>query len=264
MNNDMFNIQKRIKEMFNPIIEARKSFVNDLNQKVMQSTEHFTDILRKSLKDTGILDLINTLPRPKREIINHLIKCGWAIPHHMFIDFAGDEDVLSYTQEELDQTFVSMYLDNDKELYFETKKFILDEISPRFKEIMNTCFNHYEENQISITIPTLLTIIEGEMSQVSGLEDSWKFTQKVRKAYGYKEKKIEDINESDEIRDISVYSLVYYLNDVLFKTIDFTNVKPASLNRNKVLHGWDNPEDWNEVDFIRLIHTILTIEMIKV
>ncbi|VEF48298.1 Uncharacterised protein [Bacillus freudenreichii] len=61
---------------------------------------------------------------------------------------------------------------------------------------------------------------------------------------------------------ISINSLAFYMDEVLFKKNDF-NSEFGNINRHRVLLGWDNPNNWTKIDVIRLFHTIATIQMVK-
>lgn len=261
MYKDLFNIKKIIEEYIQGITDTRSTVINNTSKEIFSSIDLLNKALKNSLKlNSEIMDSIKNLPKPKREIIDHLIHSGWTLPHSLFIEIFSDEEMISFSPEEIDNVFIFMYMDNEKKLFNETKYFILDEVSYKYKSVLEVCFELFEDNNIAITIPTLLTIVEGEMSHISGLNDARGFKEKVKKNFGYQNQRLADV---EQVKDISIYSLVFYLSEVLFKNIDFTDKEYTHLNRNKILHGWDNPNSWNKVDFIRLIHTILTIEMIK-
>lgn len=261
MNNNFFDIKKEVQESIKKIVDVQYKTANEFSQHVKNNINIFTEALSSAFTfNTELRDFINSIPDPKKENIDFLIKSGWTIPHALFTDLTTEENITDLSQEEIDNVFVSMYLEDDKEWYYESKQIIISEISPQFKKMTETCFELYENDNIQVTIPALISIVEGEMSHVSGLKDSWGFKNKIIKRFGYGSNETHKIKE---VKNISVYSLVFYLSEVLFKTIDFTDEDYTQLNRNKVLHGWDNPENWNQVDFIRLIHTIITILMIK-
>lgn len=60
-----------------------------------------------------------------------------------------------------------------------------------------------------------------------------------------------------------MYSLITFLQESLFATWRFFDKRLELINRNWILHGRDDPNYWKEVDFLRLINTLSSIQFIK-
>lgn len=217
------------------------------------------------------LDLFDTLlnikipkleiSKPKKYCIDFLIKSGWTVPHHVFWPLMSDDRILRKSQSEIDEHIAEIYLEDDMELYKETKDLIIDYIYPKHKKLVTDCFFLFEKDKFSITIPALLSIIEGEITEASGFENSIDFKNKIKRHFNYDEERDTSV---ENIKDITKYSLVSFLVDVLYcGESQWENNGCKIINRHQVMHGRDTPDNWDQIDFLRLMHTLATITMIK-
>nr|WGE06527.1 hypothetical protein P5658_13225 [Bacillus subtilis] len=188
------------------------------------------------------------------KITYHNSRHGWTLTEEIPIQFYLDDAFLGYDQKELDNTFVSYYeRDNYKQLDG-LKEVLLEGLGDRWKELIEHSFELYVEGGFRISIPTLITIIEGEMSE---LTESLKVGMKLMSEFKDK------IDESDKYLAIASYSIFYFFEDKLFKTHLFDEERQPMINRNWILHGRDNPQHWGKADALRLLNTLATIQFIK-
>ncbi|MCY9088943.1 MULTISPECIES: hypothetical protein [Bacillus] len=188
------------------------------------------------------------------KITYHNSRHGWTLTEEIPIHFYLDDDFLEYNQEELDNTFVSYYeKDNYKQLDG-LKEVLLEGLGDRWKELIDHSFELYKKGGFRISVPALITIIEGEISE---LTESLKVGMKLMSEFKDK------IDESDKYLAIASYSIFYFFEDKLFKTHFFDKERQPMINRNWILHGRDNPQHWGKADVLRLLNTLATIQFIK-
>ena len=188
-------------------------------------------------------------------IINHNSSSGWTLTGEMGVSFYLDEDLLQLEQQQIDKLFVEYFESNSNKNYHNTKSVILGEVDEQWKSVLNDCFELFEQDKYRVIIPMLMSIIEGEVSDIAnsskvgaGLLRDWK-------------KQIS--SEEERMMIIISYSLNKYLASKIFKYKEFHAERGLGINRNWVLHGRDNPENWTKVDALKLINVISTLQFIK-
>lgn len=134
-----------------------------------------------SLYRDMIKNVSNSIPRfpkinlPKIEIdykkiesvINHNSSNGWTMTGEIDVHFYIDEKLLGYSQEEADRHFFNYYEKNTRENYYRTKDILMEEIDNQWKEVLEDSFSLYEEDRFKVTIPMLISIVEGEISTIT-------------------------------------------------------------------------------------------------
>lgn len=189
------------------------------------------------------------------EIIINNSKAGWTITGEMGFGEYLNGDLLGQPISKLDQYFYSYYRDNEWENYIETKERILESIDSKWQGVIQECFDCFERDKYKVAIPTLISIIEGEISIVADTDNIGKTL-----LASFKEKVP---SEEDKYEAMLMYSLYTFLNEELFRSRNFTYKRRKLLNRNWVLHGRDNPSHWQKVDALRLINVLSTIQFAK-
>lgn len=180
---------------------------------------------------------------------------GWTLTGEMDINFYLNEDLLELDQTQLDNSFVSYYETDSNKNFLITKSNILDEIDERWKIVLNDCFELYEAEKYRVIIPLLITIVEGEISDIA-------MSNKIGNGL-LKEWKGKVLSEQEEMLVIICHSLINYLSSKIFVYKEFTKDRGSEINRNWVLHGRDNPNYWTKVDALKLINVISTLRYIK-
>ncbi|WP_042455602.1 hypothetical protein [Neobacillus dielmonensis] len=194
-----------------------------------------------------------------RTIICCNSKSGWTLTGEMGLGDYLNDDLLTYTQEEIDAYFLTYYKYKNDELkinnYELAKNSILETVNPKWIETVVSSFKCYDLDMYKMTIPNLLMIIEGEISEIA---DSDLVGGKLLTHW-----KKELDTESDKFDAMALYSLYLFLREVLFKTRDFHKKRLDIINRNWILHGRDDPTNWKEQDYFRLINTLSSVQYIK-
>ncbi|MCA1182078.1 hypothetical protein FTE28_17690 [Bacillus licheniformis] len=188
------------------------------------------------------------------KITNHNSRHGWTLTGEIQIDFYLNDYFLTLGQNDLDNIFVSYYETNDYEQLKRLVKVLLEGLSEKWKELIEDTFKLYLEGKFRISIPVLITIIEGEISE---LTESVKVGMRLMGEFKDK------IDENDKYLAIASYSILNYFEEKLFKTHPFDEERKSMINRNWILHGRDNPEHWGKADALRLLNTLATIQFIK-
>lgn len=188
------------------------------------------------------------------KVVNHNSKHGWTSTGEMHFNYYLDDDLLSMNQEQIDSHFTSYYENEAQKNYHTTKTVILNGINEKWGDVLEDCFELYEEEKYKVIIPMLITIIEGEISNMSR---SQKVGNKLLKEWK------ESIDDKDNMLIIISYSLYEYLRKDMFVYKEFHDERDEMLNRNWVLHGRDNPQFWTKVDVLKLINLLSTIQFVK-
>ncbi|MCP2034160.1 hypothetical protein L1279_001143 [Planomicrobium sp. HSC-17F08] len=188
-------------------------------------------------------------------ITNDNSKYGWTLTGEMGIGEYLEDDMIGASREEKDAYFYGYYSKKDWECFGHTKSTILAEIEPRWHDLIQDCFDSFENDKYRLVIPTLFTIIEGEMSYVfQSQQGSYNLIQRI-------EKKAK--NEEAKMKQIALYSVVHSMKDQLFGSLDFSENRNDLVNRHRVLHGRDEPSQWRKVDALRLFNVISSLQFIK-
>lgn len=190
-----------------------------------------------------------------KEITNDNSKFGWTLTGEMSLRDYLKDNMNGTSQEEKDTYFSNYYSKNDWEHFGYMKGEILEKIEPRWNDLIQECFDSFENDKYKLVIPTLFTIIEGEMSYVfQSHQGSYNLIQLI-------EKKAK--NEESKMKQIALYSVVHSMQDQLFGSHKFYEERNELINRHWILHGRDEPSQWQKVDAIRLFNVISSLQFIK-
>lgn len=177
---------------------------------------------------------------------------GWTMTSEMELNFYLDSDLLKLNQSELDQYFLTFFETNDNKHYLSEKAYILENIRPNWKGVMDDCFQLYENDKYKVIIPLLITIVESEVSD---------FSNSTNISHGLlRDMKTTIMQIDDDYLIIIAASLNSYLSKRLYGNYKSTL---TGINRNRVLHGSDDPQRWTKVDALKLINVISSMLFIK-
>lgn len=182
--------------------------------------------------------------------ITRLADIGWALPihfsHKMTVELAND----SNADDEIAERFRDFYTANDnKQLQELVIELIKDESLRQWHPLIQECYLSFIDGRHLVTVPALITAVEGVLAQKLGILKS----QKVRMISPTKAKRNEQENYSlDKAIWISVLKLVENLYD---NKRDFSGNDPDFTNRHWILHG-RNSQQWGAVDSIRLFNLL--------
>ncbi|MFD2116360.1 hypothetical protein ACFSTH_08255 [Paenibacillus yanchengensis] len=182
-------------------------------------------------------------------------KYGWCLSSKMsfsmYREIARTED----RQEVRDALFAELFENKDSELYIAEKIFIITQSSDNWKGFYEECFQSFENGLYKPIIPALVSSIEHEISinfesNAIGGRLIKVADQSIKEKYG-----------PQGIAYIMGASVISLLENGVFKGDDFTQYRQPLLNRNRVLHGRDDPESWSKVDVYKLMSIISSIKM---
>ena len=170
-----------------------------------------------------------------------LARLGWPTP--MGMTPAETYAILDAgTPGAIDRAFVEAFEGNRRE-YFE--KMVQDMIARKelrpWLVLINQSAAAYRQGAYAITVPALVTIIEGVLMHDKGSRID------VRRVVN---ERIAQHRTPEEFTAVLWRVLGEYV-DELFKNSDFTGPKPTGLNRHWILHGRDVAE-WGQADSLRL------------
>lgn len=244
------------KEMLNVAIKAE-----ELGQQIKTIVDE--DLLQKVFD--GFSTLTIDLPLPKidfldfdeqriERIIRHNVSVGWTLTGEMPTNLYLRDEYLKMKHDEIDQIFISFYEQNEYQQLKSLVNTLKDGLSERWSEIFDHSLDLYLEGKFKIAIPALISIIEGELSMILGTQSIGNQLMKQFKS---------KLDDKLKILTIATYSAYYFLDEHLFTHRNFSDSRLPLLNRNWILHGRDNPENWKKVDVLKLLNTLSTLQFIK-
>ncbi|MFF2414786.1 hypothetical protein [Bacillus safensis] len=199
------------------------------------------------------IDLSNYNERLER-ITRHNANLGWTLTKEMPLKLYLSDKYLTMKPDELDQIFVSFYEDNNYQQFKILMNVLKNGLSEKWKDLFDQTLELYLKGKFKITIPALISVIEGELSIILRSE---KYGRRLLNEF---EDKLDD---NIRFLTISSFSAYYFFDEHLFKTHDFTDVRLPLLNRNWILHGRDDPSDWKREDALKLLNALSTLQFIK-
>lgn len=190
-----------------------------------------------------------------KKITDDNSKYGWTLTGEMSFGDYLEDGLVDASQKEKDDYFYDYYSTDGWKNFSFTKDAILEDIESRWRDLIQQCFDSFETDNYKLVIPTLFTIIEGEMSYVfDSHQGSRGLIEKMEKRAESEESKLEQI---------ALYSVVHSMDEELFGSHKFNKDRKDLINRHWVLHGRDKPNEWQKVDALRLINVISSLQFIK-
>lgn len=201
-----------------------------------------------------------------RKAAESLGRKGWTLPLLMDVSDNIELSQISDTKK-LNELIVKFHsIDNEFKVM---KRDILDhKLIKQWKKLLEQCFENYEKENYLIVIPSLFIVIES-LTQVLISPRYQKYINpnkdrkpSIRVQYNVVKQEI----ENDRTYIIIYVSVLEFLRSV-FKAGNFDS-NPNRLpiiNRDWVLHGRDYPNNWTQVDALRLfnaIHTIIQLDFL--
>jgi len=182
--------------------------------------------------------------------VRRLADLGWTVP----LEFTPGETLEvargAHNRAEADEIFFRFFTDDAGRMFEALRRDLLSEQSlDPWRPLLAECFEAYDRGQFSITIPALLSIIEGYLAQLSN-------TLKRRT-------RVPDITaaavalKGDGI-DALLWESVHQFVSNLFAYYDFAGQPPPVINRHWILHGRYCPP-WSQIDSLRLFNALHTI-----
>ncbi|WP_235561190.1 hypothetical protein [Bacillus sp. FJAT-28004] len=218
-----------------------------MNPAFLDMLKKTNDDLNKAMKKIRELDWESQFELLENIAI-YAADSGWTIPPHT--TFRECQELIEgKSKEDIDHDFQLHY----KEIgnYNSMKTVLLSGrcFGGKWKSLLEDCFINYEEDRHSIVIPSLFLILEGVIFDTVKDQD-WKAALKERK------KKIKDNSINKPL-----FTSVQRFIDKAFKYGDFEaeSYKHSFINRNWVLHGRDDINEWEPVDALRLFNALYSL-----
>lgn len=180
---------------------------------------------------------------------------GWTMTNEMNSLEYFEDSLLGMPESEMDDYFFKYYSRNNWENYHRMKNKIINNIENQWKELIGECFTSLENNNYKSIIPTLFTVIEGELS--------FMFPNKKKTQGFFDELNVRASSEKSEFIQIALYSISKCMDNHIYAYTDFSEKRKTFINRHWVLHGRDNPVHWKKVDAIRLLNVLSSLQFIK-
>lgn len=173
---------------------------------------------------------------------------AWTLPSGMMLPQIAQ--ILSEgDKEKIDALFIKFYSDPEALSALRTSLLSCDS-TKEWERLLAQCFEAYERRHYIITIPALLTVLEGVISK----NNPRTLSNSVRDDYFSKKLKQAGSNRLEAI----LWQTIKIFVDQLYKQSDFNGPEPSGLNRHWILHGRDIP-DWVQADALRLFQAIETV-----
>jgi len=175
---------------------------------------------------------------------------GWTI--QMELSFPDMVDLVAMSVAETDAFFVNYYTERD----FAALRSVRAELANRpalaqWKNLLDECFDSFEQSHHLITIPALLSIIEGVVASAGS-------------ALTRRRARLVDIcvanwgEKGNCVTDAMWYSVSLFV-ERLFQDASFAQGRPPFINRHWILHGRDSAT-WTVADALRLFNALQTID----
>ena len=199
------------------------------------------------LPDLSGLDLQKSL----KTAIHTMASRGWTI--QMSLTMRDLEELANQTAEEADEFFVAFYSGDNFAALRKVRQELTSRPSlARWKALLDECFESFESGRYLITVPALLSMIEGVIASSGQALTS----QRVRLIAICAENS-QKIGENS-IRSEMWNSMKVFL-EKLFEPAPFDGNRPTLINRHWILHGRD-AASWTVADALRLFNALQTVD----
>ncbi|QAT65257.1 hypothetical protein [Bacillus glycinifermentans] len=235
------------------LLEGSKSF-QDIRNGLRTSNNLIKDSFEKAIVE--LMEKLKVFVDYEKieKVISHNSLNGWTLTGDISAEFYFNEDNLLLSSLDLDALFKSYYENDGYRELENLKKYLLKDEFSKWNHLLTISFDLYHTEKYRISIPALIAIVEGEMSE---LMNSHKFGKYLFNDFE------KQIDEKDKFLAFASYSMYIFLKDVLFKKHKFEAERKEIINRNWVLHGRDEPKQWTKIDLLRLWNTIASIRFLK-
>jgi hypothetical protein len=180
----------------------------------------------------------------------HLAGLGWTMP--MSLSPRDIVELADKPADEVDIFFVDFYTANNcAELTLLNKGFEARASLDQWKQLLGKCFESFATKKHIITVPALLTVIDGVVAKAGNKALAWRIDPATICA-----EKAAAAGES--VNGWGWNSLKLFF-DKLFQPAPFSQNRPALINRNWILHGRD-AANWTIADSLRLFNALQTID----
>jgi hypothetical protein len=190
-----------------------------------------------------------------RSACGRMGQLGWTLP--MRFSMRGLVEISELPPAEIDNFFVEYYCVND----FAELRRVRAELSRRhslvqWKALLDECFDSFESGKHLITIPALLSVIEGIVSS-AGYGSAYPKVANLKKICAAKA-----ADAAGGVKGLMWYSLEL-LTSQLFQAAPFNQARPTFINRHWILHGREDAATWTIADSLRLFNALQTVDSLR-
>jgi hypothetical protein len=183
--------------------------------------------------------------------IHTMASRGWTI--QMSLTLRDLEELANQTPEEADQFFVAFYSDDN----FAVLRKVRQELTSRpglarWKALLDECFESFESGRYLITIPALLSVIEGVIASAGQALTS----QRVHLIAICAEN---SQKTGGNTITAEMWNSMKLFVGKLFGPAPFDGKRPDFINRHWILHGRDSAS-WTVADALRLFNALQTVD----
>jgi hypothetical protein len=204
-----------------------------------------------ALPDVSKLDIQESI----KAGIHTMASRGWTI--QMSLTLRDLEELANQTPEEADDFFVAFYSDDN----FAALRKVREELTSRpslvrWEALLDECFESFESGRYLITIPALLSIIEGVIASAGAALTS----QRVRLVAICAEN---SQKMGGNTITAEMWNSMKLFVEKLFERAPFDGARLAFINRHWILHGRDSAS-WTVADALRLFNALQTVDSLLV
>jgi len=157
------------------------------------------------------------------------------------------------TPEETDEFFVTFYTEDNFAALREVRQELTRRTSlAKWKSLLEECFESLEAGRHLITIPALLSIIEGVIASAGQALTS----HRVRLIHICAENAKKS---TPSFMNAEMWNSMALFLEKLFQSAPFDGDKPVFINRHWILHGRDSAS-WTIADSLRLFNALQTVD----
>ncbi|MFJ6411920.1 hypothetical protein ACIQLG_03905 [Terribacillus saccharophilus] len=245
-------MNRLVRESMSPMVQF-DTRINEIRNILSEPTRVFRRLalnLPDYIKDPEKRDSLT------KDIINYVSSKGWTFSEIIPFRVLIDPELLKLNADDLDSFFLELYAEG---VYEGVKEHTIDKISIKHKPLLEEVFFNIDHEKYKIAIPSLILIIEGEISEITennamgwNLVNDWRLRLEQN-----------DMREVDEFLYAKTLALTNFLSEHLFTSNKFWYERKPFVNRNWVMHGRDDSELWTVTEVYKLINFLETIVEIK-
>nr|DAL93897.1 MAG TPA: hypothetical protein [Caudoviricetes sp.] len=177
----------------------------------------------------------------------------WTMPPQITVDFIYNNDFEETS--DIVQKVIDFYTDNNHDrLNVAVEKSIeyMLKIDNKYEKVVRECYEVFLEKKYIVTSVTLLTIIEGLLSEFSTNKNN------IRMIKACRDERDIVLSSSDNVLKNSIWETLYIFIENLYKKSEFESDEPVHINRNWLLHGRSRYE-LDKNDCIFLFNTVSSL-----
>lgn len=205
--------------------------------------------------DKQTVESILQLFRDAIRATERLAELGWTVPN--WATPADLANLFSIAGELPIDAFMEKTYNEHPELFRRLREDILQcEATKPWHPLLRESFEAFEAGLTLVTIPSLLSVIEGVLASEKKTDTDMRRVVEERVA-----REVARFGAEGSIT-VATWRSIQSFIDKLYKTSSFARPGPVVLNRHWILHG-RSASEWTRADALRLFHALDTISSAK-